>query len=486
MERKLAILKILYQSVGWVGVATTSLVLFFYGYLGTFSRYYADDFCKSGLMVRHGFWSGQWIQYSTWSNRFAGMFTVGVSDFLGGGFIRLWTALTLLLWTFGLAWGIWQTARLLRLSLPKWMVFFLAEGIVFFSLIQTPDLYQSLFWRMGNITYTLPLALMVFLYGMIVEGFLRLFNKRKACGWIAGAGLLAFFAGGFSETTLALQTALLGAVLIIVLFRKSTTVWRRAAGWSVGVALMGSLVSMIVVLLAPGNAVRQATMSAHLGLLALAQEDITNAFLFFYITLKNNAFQILLTILGPMFVIYGYYADDKKVAVSRPSLLILGLFLSPLIGYLALAAVMAPASYAQSSYPDGRVLIVGSFVMTLVFVIDGSLMGMILSQLHQLTAEPRPASLKILTAFLALTILLYPLYDAYKLDRLIPSFQASALAWDDRDALIRHARDNGQSQIMILSLDVPAGLSELQTDPANWINVCMGMYYDVDSITATP
>jgi hypothetical protein len=242
----------------------------------------------------------------------------------------------------------------------------------------------------------------------------------------------------------------------------------------------------VVVLLAPGNAVRQAFMPAHPGLLALARMDVTSTFLFVYISMKSSAFQCLVAFLGPMLVVYGYFSASRNPARFRPSTLVLALFLAPLIGSLALAAVMAPASYAQSSYPDGRVLIVASFVWTLVLVAEGSLIGMIMSQLHQWAGETLPVSLRLLSAFLVLVILLYPLYDAYKSYRLIPSFQANAQAWDERDARIRQAKLEGESQLVEVSLVAPASMSELQTDPANWVNGCMATFYSVQSIVATP
>jgi hypothetical protein len=479
-------LQFLPSLLGWGGVATTGLALFLYACLGTFSRYYADDFCMSGFVVKYGFWPAQWIQYTTWSNRFAGMLTLTLSDFLGRFFIRLWPALTLLLWVLGLAWALNQAARLLRFSVPKWLPLLVAEWIVFISALLAPDLYQSLFWRVGAITYTLPLALLAGLCGLVIEAYLRAASGRRAWGWMVGAGLLAFFAGGFSETALALQTTLLAGSLLVILLYRPAGAWRGGAGWAVGAALIGSLVAMLAVLLAPGNAVRQAAMPAHPGLLALAKMDVISAFLFVYISMKSNAFQFLLAILGPLFIVYGCFAVARNTARLRPSPLVLGLFLAPLIGFLSIAAVMAPASYAQSAYPDGRVLIVASFALTLMLVAEGILMGTILSQLHQWAEDAMPAFLQALTALLALAILCYPLYDTYKSIRLIPAFQTSAQAWDARDARIRQARLDGESQIVAVSLEAPAGMSELQVDPANWVNVCMDMFYGMDSITATP
>jgi hypothetical protein len=480
------LLQMLPTWLGWGGAAASGLALFVYAYLGTFSRFYADDFCMSGLVVQHGFWPAQWIQYTSWSNRFAGMFTLAASDLLGRSFVRVFPGLILLLWFLGLAWALARLARLLRYSIPRWLPYFLAGWTVLVALLLAPDLYQSLFWRVGAITYTLPLATMGFLVGTVIEAYRRAAVGGNAWGWRVAAGLLAFFAGGLSETYLALQCSILGASLAFVLLHNADAARRRPAVWAVGAALVGSLVSLAVVLLSPGNAVRQAAMPAHPGLLALVRMDLTSTFLFVYISLKNSAFQFLVAMLGPLFAVYGHFVGATNAARLRPSSLILALLVVPLAGCLAIAAVMLPASYAQSSYPDGRVLIVASFVLALMLVAVGSLLGTILSQLHRWAEETVPVTLRLLSAFLAVAVLLYPLYDAYKSYRLIPAFRADALAWDARDGHILQARLAGESQIVATSLEAPSGMSELRTDPSDWVNSCMAMFYEVDSIIATP
>lgn len=472
--------------LGWFGITTTSLALSMYSYLGTFSRLYADDFCMSGLVVQRGFWAAQWIQYSTWSNRFAGMFTLTASDLFGPIFIQVWPMLIIWLWVLGLFWALWQTDRLLQLSAPKWMIFLVAEWIVLFSILYAPQLYQSLFWRVGAITYTLPLALMAFLHGMILKLYLEKLNGRKVWGWVVGTAVLAFFAGGFSETYLALQISPLIIVLLVVLVTRFKGNWRSAAGWAVAAAFMGSLISLAGVLLAPGNAVRQAAMPPPPGLLAFVKMDSISTFLFIYISMKNNVLSVLLAVLSPMLIFYPYFASAKDIPVRKPSALILGLFTAPLAGFLATALVMAPATYAQSSYPDGRVLMIASFVLALLLLIVGSLLGMILSQLHRGAGETVPASLRLLSALLAFAIFLYPLYDAGKSYRLIPEYRANAVAWDERDTRIQMDRYNGENQIEVVSLNAPGGLSDLQIDSHDWVNGCMASFYDVGSISATP
>ncbi len=472
--------------LGWFGTATAGLALAMYAYLGIFSRMYADDFCVSGLAVRNGFWSAQWLQYVTWSNRFAGMFLLTASDLIGTWFIRIWPMLILLVWVLGLYWAFLQTDRLLHLSAPKWMIFLLTEWIILFSILFAPELYQSLFWRVGAITYTLPLAFMALLHGMIAKGTLERQTGHKSWGWLAGAGLLAFFAGGFSETYLALQTCYLVSMLLMVFVKRFDRDWRRASGWCVSVALIGSLVSLVVVLLAPGNAVRQGFMPPTPSLIEFIKMDVVNAFLFLYISFKSNAFQALLALIAPMLAFYLYFTDSGISRTWRPSSLIFGLLVAPIVGFLAVGVVMAPAAYVQSSYPDGRVLIIASFLLGLLLVIEGGLLGLILSQLHLLADEGMPARLRVLSAFLAISFFCYPLYDAAKSYRLVPEYRAMAIAWDERNATILAAKSNGQDHIDVMSLNPPGDMSDLRVDLHSWVNICMATYYDVGSISATP
>lgn len=473
--------------VGWVGVFTTGLALVAYAYLGTFSRYYADDFCMSGLVVRHGFWSGQWIQYSTWSNRFAGMFTLAVSDFLGPSFVRVWTALALLLWVIVLTYALGQISRLLRLVAPKWLLLLFAEWIIFSTILLAPEVYQTIFWRVGIITYTLPLVFLAVLAGLIAQGYLRAVNGKKVVGYAAGTGLLAFFAGGFSETYLALQTSTLVILLVIFLMRKPGEAFWRSANMPVLSAVAGSLLSLLIVLSAPGNAIRQAAMPVPPDLFSLAKMSVVGAFLFLYMTVKYSAFQWIMTLLGSLLVVYTCFTGVIGNSIRlRPSYLIFGLFIVPIVSYFGLIVIMTPPAYAQSSYPDGRVLITAAFILSLMFIVEGSLLGLIFSQLHHWAQETPPPYLRLMSALLFLAVFLYPLYDGYKSFRLVPEYHAHAVAWDERDASIRQAMLNGENSIMAVSLVAPAGMSELRGDPRNWVNACMAMFYDVKSIIAAP
>jgi CBS domain containing-hemolysin-like protein len=147
---------------------------------------------------------------------------------------------------------------------------------------------------------------------------------------------------------------------------------------------------------------------------------------------------------------------------------------------------MAPAAFAESSYPDGRVLMDASFLLVVFLVTEGILFGMILSQLHHFAGEPVPTKLQIISGLIILMMILYPLYDSYRSLRAIPEYRTSATAWDARDNRIKTAVPVGVDQIVETSLAAPGHLVDLSTDPKYWVNTCMAYFYDIGTITATP
>ena len=210
---------------------------------------------------------------------------------------------------------------------------------------------------------------------------------------------------------------------------------------------------------------------------------ILHAFLFIYRLLAANPFQVLLAVLIPMLLVYGHYAN-KSLARWRPSLLVLMLLLTPVVGFALISAVMAPAAYVQSSYPDDRVLVEAGFLAAIILIILGILTGVIFGQLHQWAGEGVPAYLEGIVALLAIILLLYPLYDARKNFSLLSEYQARAASWDARDVRIRAARQRGIFDIQEVANNAPANLTDLKPDHNDWINKCATWFYDINSISA--
>lgn len=189
-----------------------------------------------------------------------------------------------------------------------------------------------------------------------------------------------------------------------------------------------------------------------------------------------------------MLITYALYARDKGLPKLRPSSLTLALFLAPIVGALLILAVCTPSAFAESSYPEARVLIEARFIMVALTLIEGALIGMTLSQFHQWAQEPAPRLLQLFAAVLFLLLSLYPLYDARKTYTEIPVYQSRAAAWDAHDTLIRASLQQGVLDVNIQesqarSFDEFSGLLDLTSDPENWVNQCAASFYGLHHLT---
>lgn len=470
-----------------IGIFTFGIALILYAYLGFFSRYYADDFCITGGFFTYGFWQSQIKLYVSWSPGFTGTFLQNLSELFGRSAIQAWPALLIVFWTLAVTWAIVQAGRVTRLKVPAGLALLLAEVLVFFTILKAPQQYQVIYWRIGLVGYTLPLAFLVLLIGLIFNRLRKTDPVHLPWGGSAACAVLAFFCGGISITYVTLQTWFLALAL--------GTVWltikppsRRNIRMLVAAALVGSLLALLVVAIAPGNAVRLSTMPARPHILPFTIMAVTNAFHFIYVFLKDFAFQNILAVLVSMLITYLLYARDRGLPRLRPSSLTFVLFLAPVAGFLLVLAVCAPSTYAESSNPEGRVLFAARFIMVFLMITVGALVGMILSQFHVSANEPSPVYLQLILAAVLLVVILYPLYDARKSFLEIPVYRQRAATWDAHDAFIRTSIQQGVLDVNILdsqarSFDEFTWLSDLTSDPHNWVNQCAANFYGLHHLT---
>ena len=469
-----------------IGIVTFGMALILYAYLGFFSRYYADDFCLTGGFLTSGFWKSQISLYTAWSPSFTGTFLQNLSEFFGRSAIQAWTALVVVLWTSALTWAIVQASRVTRLKVPTGLALLLAEVLVFFTILEAPQQYQSFYWRIGLVGYTLPLVFLTFLIGLIFNQLRKADPGHLPWGGSAACAALAFFAGGFSITYVILQTGLLALALIAV-WLAIRPPSRRNSRMLVGATLAGSLLSLLVVVLAPGNAVRLSAMPTPPHLFPLIRMAVSNTIIFVYISLKAYSFQNVLAVLVPMLITYALYASDKRLPKLQPSSLTLALFLIPAVSFLLILTVCAPSAYAESSYPEGRVLMEARFIMVFMTIAEGALIGMSLSQFHLWANEPTPVYLQLILAAVFLVVILYPIYDARKSYLEIPVYRQRAATWDAHNAIIQTSIQQGILDINIhdsqaRSFDSFSGLMEIGSDPSFWVNQCAADFYGADHI----
>jgi hypothetical protein len=470
----------------FLGIATFSVALLGYAYLGIFSRYYADDYCVSRMIYSMGFWKSQVVLYNVWSNRYAGMFMLNMTEVFGRSAIQALPVIIVVSLVISTSWAAWQIVRSIRLPLSKWEVFLLAESIIFFTILESPDRYQTLYWRSAAFYYTVPLVFHALLIGLVVNRMNAAPLSRVArWGSMILCGLLCFFTGGFSETNLLIQLGFVGLsmVAMLVLIKKPDRQVGLSMLWS---ALIGSLLALLMVLVSPGNDVRQALLPPPGSLLQAGFESMMNGFLFIHITLSDHIIPVLISLLLPLLMVYALSVRAVKWPGYRSTTLIQMFFIIPAIFYLFSVCAVAPTTYFQSSYPEGRALGGLQFLLCITVAVEGVLLGLIFASLHRSSREVPPIYFQVLTALVLVVLCLYPLYDTRKSVESIPEFQSRAALWDARDAQIRSEQNQGVSDIRVQAFDSVDKIMEIGTDPMGWVNQCAAGFYQVKSIVAAP
>jgi hypothetical protein len=292
---------------------------------------------------------------------------------------------------------------------------------------------------------------------------------------LAGSGVLAFFAGGFSETFAALQTgafALAALAAAALPPRQPRPAWRRAFVFLPGLA--GGLAAMGLMLLSPSNAWRQAALPPPDSLVQLVGYTLRYTFDFAADTLRGAPLPLLALVLlsgGAAAVIAPANAQPRANLLPALGCLLAGLTLS--------ACAIAPSVYAGLQFPAGRALMPARFAL---------LMGLAAAAACLARAIYRPGA-RLADGLLLLALLGGGLYAGRHLSQLLPEqavMPAWAERWDKRDAQIRAAAAAGELDLLVPQVEVVRGLEDIGPDPAHWVNRCTAAYYRVNSIRVVP
>jgi hypothetical protein len=458
-------------------LAITPLVA--HAYLGTFSRYLADDFCTASSLRRLGFLASQSYWYETWSGRYSFTFVVSLTQAIGPRLTPLLTTAALLAWMAG---GVCLARRLFPdWNRAGWIAGLALAGIqVFTTLEGSPSVYQSLYWQTGMITYVLPLTFSLVYLGWLWPAVSGRLEPRNLLAASAVSFIAAFLLGGFSETFVALQTSALGLGLLFALLLGRHDRRARAAAL-LGAGLAGSVLAGLALALAPGTQVRSGLMPPRPELGVLIETTLKDGYLFLARTGKSVPVALALAVLVPLVLAMIY---DSGAGESRPSIRgrLVGLVALTIVTPVLMLSTIAPYEYAISSYPDARVLVTTMFVLSLGLVAWGALLGQLLAQVG--SRWPRRVSGGVL--FLGAVTLLALAATVVPATSRILSYTSEAReyarSWDTRDANLREV--TGAELVAAASLRHMGGLAEVGRDPDEWINRCIAGTYGLGAVVA--
>ena len=470
-----------------LGIVSMAIPLFAYGLNGRFMRMSGEDYCYAAVVREHGFWQAQLHSYMdsppysgnryslTLFSGIAGAFGPRINGVLPGAMIVLWVGATAI--------AVRQMAVLAERPLLLAEASLLATFLVFATLYQAPELAQVLYWRSGMLPYLAPLVANTILVGIV----LVLARRRSAPAWAyAAIGLLAFSAGGFSETAVALQTGFIAmAYAATWAAHKSGASWASQALKLWGAALGGTALAMMVLIVSPGNLPRLTKLPTSPDALTILSASLRRAFSFIQDSLRGLPVPNAYTFALPALISFSHAWRKPNPAPGGTRRALVHLAIVSFATYTLIVLTMAPSAYAQSARPEPRAQVATRFAMVMGVAMLGWLVGRRAWPVLGRGQKAGPALILVTTLLLA-GFWTYPLHASSKILAETLRFQRWAELWDVRDREIRGAKAQGILKLQVMELDhVIPRVGELSPNPDYWYNNCAETYYGVEEIRAT-
>ena len=462
----------------WTGGVFTFAALGLFAYLGTFTRFLADDYCDTIEVVNRSVFHSIAVRYVGTSGRYSHLLFISLSEAILPRNVQAVPVVMLALWIAALTWLVWEVTRLAGLQWPFLVDVFLGSLLAFFPTFEAPNRFQTFYWRAGMTSHFAPLVYLTFFTGLLLH-LIRQGEDRRPPLWLGViCFVLAFIGGGFSEPPV--------ATLVVAAFLAFAAVWywekgpRRAValrlvGWTLG----GALVALAVMGFAPGNASRLAAPPPHFPL--LVERTLLYSLEFIRDSLLTLPLPTIVSILVPAALFYSLLACAPALSSGqRRGVLVLAV-VTPILMYGLIAASFAPSVYGQA-YPVERARFAGRWMMTTAAVVEGACLGTFVAQWQAVRGR---ASLVNLASLALIVMAIYPLRSAINvMNNTLPYTREWASAWDARQAAIYADKAQGQQDIVVPQLPGFEHVKELDPRAKLWVNHCAAEFYGVRSISA--
>ncbi len=290
--------------------------------------------------------------------------------------------------------------------------------------------------------------------------------------------------GGFSETNAALQVgfftlALIGCSITLKGDRK------KSGMILMGTGLFVSLIAIVILVLSPGNHIRQELFPDPPGFFTLIYSSIRYALAFMYHLVLGYLVPVITgSVISFIFgVIIRSSPGVENLVESKRRIQLWKIIAAIIVVVFGLiVCCVAPSAYAQSAYPELRALLSATYIFILGMIGFFLVAGFFFS--GRMGSDPK--RLNIIHKISLIILLLgcaYPFYAGKNLTGDLEQAQLFASKWDEREKVIQQAITLGENNLTLAGLDSQHGISDLQVEPDYWVNSCMADYYRVESIT---
>ena len=467
----------------WLLLALFCAPLVTHVYLGSYSRFIADDFCSAAIARSHGIFRGTLHWYMNWNGRYSANFLDSLFGYLGPAATPFATGLVVTAWFIVLAIAV--APLLPQVENRESQSGIIAAMVLFATLHVIPFVGQSLYWGQGMRSVVPPLILGTACVALIANRS-RLQTRTKLSPlWLITASLLTFIAVGFAETYFALQTtAIVFALVIPAVFQRYAVSNRRNYFALLIAGLAGSLAGGLLMFVAPGNRFRQSAFPPPPGPPELLNISLRGLREFSdLLVLAPGKWPIWAGIIVCGFIFGLQVFQPRARSSGRAQRELLTLVWLPVAGFVLLLACWVPMAWGTSLTLAYRTLIIPAYVLVSVVTCWSYIAGRECRNVYRLLASRSPAVAITLpiVGLLAFGVLAANITREMWQQRSI--FAGYARRWDEREQTIKQAKSQGLPYAVVLRQHNWAALEELAADPKiTWLSKCVHDYYGIGVI----
>ncbi len=415
---------ILFRIVVLLNVVAILVFLGVMAYLGTFTRYMADDYCESfsvtsdsplGAVINR-YMDGQWRA----SNRYSNLLFVGVIEsLLGKKNIEIIPAVLIFLWVIGLVYLVRQVRKLAGIQWHIYTDIFLGAALAFFPILEAPNRFQTFYWRSSMATHFVPLVFLNFLLAFLFSRTQSTSETSPSVWAVIGLFFASFMIGGFSEPPVTVMVVGAGLGLVYTWFFVKNQMRRTLLSLTASV-FAGAVSALIVMAVSPAafNLSRNTP-----SFVEWLQRTAQYTYLFAIDVFKTLPLPILLSFVFPAVLVFMIYRDKENSNIINARFIRNIALALPFILILLIAAGFSTSAYGQS-FPVARARFFAHYLLTITLVFEGALFGMWLSQIKwKFFSTVRYEYISIL---ILLILAVYPFRASAQLIQDVPEYRKRA------------------------------------------------------------
>lgn len=415
-------ISILFIFSGYYILTTSSLV-----------RYWADDFCSSVLLRNNGFLESQIAWWKGWTGRYSATFFISLSEMLGQNFANI---LPLILFAL--------------FAVSLYAVFGLMNSILItvIFLLVSPNIIQSFYWMTGSLNYFAPFIFLNFYLAL-------LFRKSRKYTYLI-ASILIFIAVGFSES--------FGVALFFFLFYLLLVLDKTKNRRLLVIGVASTVLSLGLMFLAPGNAVRSSTVSHPEGLLDLLTKTFSYSkwYLIHLLYIKEFVLSVLAIVVGAFVVLdrnKKYFESPKKVILYSIAFMI------------GITFVVVGLTYQAMNWePPMRVMTIVNYMIIYSVVIA----SVALTQLYGKYTNSMVSKIMFFILIILLTLQVNSQWGSVR-----DELKTYATGWDKIEASLVDAPDGSIVKVPELK---PVGKLDGFKENKGWVSSCVAGYYNLNEL----